>query len=241
MGTIEDINDGMATTAHKWDAVFRALATAWLLSTIVFISGYQKGALGYAGYSSNGVEHVEAGTTPIALVLALIGLVFFSVLARTELRVGNFQIAPLWRRYIALLVDFWFFVFTYAALFAMIPLALEARHTGTFQWAFERDGSISSDWVGDALILIGLAAMPAYFVLTLANRRQTLGRWMLRIATVNVDGNAVRVPVFVALRRTYREVRELLSPSALWGMVTGKPVDEGARYHDDDHFIVVRY
>jgi len=140
----------MATAVNRSNALFRALAAIWLFSTIVLISAYRQNVLGYAAYGGKDV-HVAAGTTPVALVLALVGLVFLSALTGTELRVDDCQIAPLWRRYIALAVDFWFFVFTYAALTAMIPLTLEARRTGKFQWAFERDNFVSSDGILDVL------------------------------------------------------------------------------------------
>ena len=234
-------NSAMVRTTNRANAVFRALAALWLVSTIIFVFWYEGDTLGWAGYSGNGVQHVSAGTTPAALVLALVGVAIVSLVAKRELHVFDFQIAPLWRRYVAVLIDLWFFVFTYGALSAMIPLMLEARRTGAFQWAFERDYVVSADWLGGVLVLTGLAAMVGYFVLTLANRRQTLGRWMVRIATVNVDGSAVRLPVFVALRRTYKEARELGSRASFWRMVRGKPGHEETWYDESDPFIVVRY
>lgn len=239
MGYHECRNEVMATTATKSNLPLRTLAAIWLASTVVVFLRYREEVLGYSFYSSGAVEHVAAGATPTAIALALVGLLFLSVAARGEIRVDKFEIAPLWRRYVSVLVDFLSFVFVWGALGAMIPLALEARRTGKFQWSFTRDYSVPSDSVGGLLILVGLVTMVAYFVLPLASRRQTLGRWMLRIATVNVDGSLVRAPFLVALRRTYREVRELASFSTFREMVRGTPRNEGT--YDDDRLIVVHY
>lgn len=228
-------------TIHKRDAVFRFLATLWVFSTVIVVSKFKTGTLGYSAYSGNGKEYVAAGSTPIALGLALIGLVLFFVVVRTELRIANFRSAPVWRRYTALVVDFWSFLFISATLTAMISLLLEASYTGKFRWTFERDYFISSDWTGTFLVIGGLGAMVAYFVLPLASRRQTLGRRLLRIATVNDDGSPVRTPVFVAALRTYREVRELFSPSMIWRRLKGNQTDEDGSYERGYRFMVVHY
>lgn len=233
----------MATTALKSNALVRGFTAIWLISTAAaaVVGAHQTGLFGYSSYSTDHQDYVMAATTPSALALALLGLVVFVALARTELRIAEFQIAPLWRRYIALVVDFWFTVFTSAAVLPLVPLMLEYRRTGEFRWSFSRDYSVPSDWVGGPLVLIGIAAMVAYFALTLANRRQTVGRWMMRIATVQVDGSAIRMPVLAASRRLYKELRELLSFASLTNAVKGRQADRRTWHDAGDSFIVVRY
>ncbi|HKM66989.1 MAG TPA: RDD family protein [Candidatus Acidoferrum sp.] len=195
-------------------------------------------------YSANGVQHIAAGTTPLALMLFIVGIFCFCALMRKEVRVNESQVAqvaPLWRRYIALLIDWWFCIFTFATLSATVPLILEARRTGTFLWSFDREYWVYSDWAGETLFFFAIAGIAAYFVLPLANRRQTLGCWVLRIATVNLDGSVVRVPLRIAFQRAYSELSELFSPFSLLRILTGKAPQEGTKHDRYGGFMVVRY
>jgi uncharacterized RDD family membrane protein YckC len=151
--------------------------------------------------------HITLGHHRIGL-----GIGLFFLLLTTELQVGELKTAPMWRRYAACFIDLWFFVFVFANTTAIVPLLIEAERTGSFRWHFERDFSTSSDWMLSFLILIGIAAMASYFVLPFANRRQTIGPWLLRITTVNADGLVLNLPLRVAFRWAYAEISELFSP-----------------------------
>ena len=97
----------------------------------------------------------------------------------------------MWRRASAFVIDFWFAIFTLGALFGLIDVSLEAVRTGTFVWHFHRDYSVASDGASLILVFIGLAAFVAYFLLPLMRRRQTLGCWIFKLATVNLEGYVV--------------------------------------------------
>ena len=212
----------MPTDINRTAIIPRALAAIGVMSTVVWVFWFQKGELGYRTYGKDSVQYVAAGTTPIALVSSVLGIGLLFVLMRQELRVGDFQISPLWRRYAALTIDFWFSVYVFASVTTMIPLLFEAARRHSFQWHFERDYWIPSDWAIVVLILAGIAAIPAYFVLPLANRRLTLGFWILRIATVSSDGSFVSLPLSTAFRRAYTEFGELFSPFCLWRAVKSR-------------------
>ncbi len=79
--------------------------------------------------------------------------------------------------------------------------------TKSFQWHFERDYWVGTDFVMLILILASILAIAAYFVLPLANRRLTLGFWILRIATVSPDGSVLALP----LRRVSTTLRQVLA------------------------------
>jgi len=231
----------MLTDIKRAGIIPRASAAIGVLSTFVWVFWFQQGELGYRAYGKDSVQHVAAGTTPIALVSSVLGIGLLFVLMRQELRVGDFEISPLWRRYAALLIDFWFVVYVFASVTTMIPLLFEAARTNSFQWHFERDYWIPSDWVIVALLLAGIGAIAAYFVLPLANRRQTLGFWILRIATVSSDGSVLSLPLSTAFGRAYTEFRELCSPFSLWRVVKGRDT-QGRTPHDrETGFMVVRY
>lgn len=229
-------------TAVNWkDAIPRALAAISVMATAVWVFWFQKGQLGYRAYGRDSVQHVAAGTTPIALVTSLVGIGLLFVLMRHELRIGEFQVSPLWRRYAALLIDFWFSVYVFASVITMIPLLFEAARTHSFQWHFERDYWVPFDWTIVVLTLAGIGAITVYFVLPLANRRQTLGFWIMRIATVSSDGSVVSLPLSTAFRRAYLEFTELLSPFSLPRIVKGRDTERGTSYDRDTGLMVVHY
>jgi len=229
-------------TANNWkDAIPRALAAIGVMATVVWVFWFQKGQLGYRAYARDSVQFVAAGTTPIALISSFVGIGVLFVLMRQELRVGDSQISPLWRRYAALLIDFWFSVYVFASITPLIPLLFEAARTHSFQWHFERDYRVPSDWAMVVLILTAIGAIAAYFVLPLANRRQTLGYWVMRLATVGSDGSVVSLPLSVAFRCAYLEFTELLSPSSFWRVLRGRDTQQRTPHDRDIGLMVVRY
>jgi RDD family len=219
----------------------RTLAAIGVVATVVWVFWFQKGQLGYRTYGRDSVQYVTAGTTPIALVTAVAGIALLFFLMRRELRIGEFQVSPLWRRYAALWIDLWFSVYVLATVTAMIPLGFEGARTHSFQWHFERDYWVPFDWAIVVLIPAAVGAIATYFVLPLANRRQTLGFWIMRIATVSSDGTVVSLPLSTAFRRARLEFTELLSPFSLWRIMKGKEAQLGTSYDRDTGLMVVHY
>ena len=113
--------------------------------------------------------------------------------------------------------------------------------TKSFQWHFERDYWVGTDFVMLILILASILAIAAYFVLPLANRRLTLGFWILRIATVSPDGSVLALPLSLSFRRAYAEFDELCSPLSLWTAAKGRDSQGRTRQDRETGFIVVRY
>jgi len=231
----------MPTDTNRAGKVLRVLVAIGVVSTVVWETWFQKEPFGYAAYDKNTVQYAAAGTTPLALISCVLGIVFFCVLMRTELRVGDFTVAPLWRRYAAFLIDLWFFLFIFANVTAMIPLLFEAGRTKLFQWHFERDYLVPSDWAMGALILMCFGTMLAYFVLPLANRRQTVGFWILRIATVSSDGSVLSLPLSIAIRRIYMDFTELFSPFSLWRIARGRDARPRTLSDRETGLMVVHY
>ena len=231
----------MPTDIDRTAIIPRALAAVGVTATVVWVFWFQKGELGYRMYGKDSVQYVAAGTTPIALVSAVLGIGLLFVLMRREPRVLDFKISPLWRRYAALLIDFWFSVYVFASITTVIPLFFEEARTHTFQWHFERDYWVPSDWAMVALILAAIAAIAVYFVLPLANRRLTLGYWIMRIATVSSDGSVVSLPIATAYRRAYLEFTELLSSFSLWRILRGRDAQQRTSHDRETGLMVVHY
>ena len=228
--------------ANNWkDVIPRALAAIGVMASVIWVFWFQKGQLGYRAYAKDSVQFVAAGTTPIALISSFVGIGVLLVLMGQELRVGDSQTSPLWRRYAALLIDFWFSVYVFASITTMIPLLFEAARTHSFHWHFERDYWVPSDWAMVVLILAAIGAIAAYFVLPLANRKQTLGYWVMRIATVSSDGSVVSLPLSVAFHHAYSEFTELLSPSSFWRVVKGRDTQQRTPHNRDTGLMVVHY
>ncbi|HUN63632.1 MAG TPA: RDD family protein [Candidatus Sulfotelmatobacter sp.] len=223
------------------DRVFRALAALGILSSIAWVFLFQKGELGFRAYGKGSLQYVAARTSPFSLVLSALGIGLLFVLMRNELRIGDFQAAPLWRRYAALLIDFWFVVYVFANLSAMIPLIVEAVRENSFQWHFERDYWLPSDWTLIVLILAAIIAIVAYFVLPLTSRRQTFGGWMLGIATVSSDGSVVSLPLPIAFRFKYWEFSELFSPFSVWGTMKRRDAQRRTPFEREMGLMVVHY
>jgi hypothetical protein len=123
----------------------------------------------------------------------------------------------------------------------MIALLLEAERTKSFYWHFERNYWVGSDSAMFVLVLLSIVAMAGYFVLPLANRRQTVGFWILRIATVTSDGTVLYLPLSTAIRLKYLEFRELFSLFNLWKVVKGKDAQGRTFYDRETGFMVVRF
>jgi uncharacterized RDD family membrane protein YckC len=215
--------------------VFVALAVA---STFVWFFWFQKGVNGYFLESKNGRTHVEAGSDPTVVLLSLLGIALFCILTIRQVRIGESQPASLPLRFTVFLFDSWFSLFTLSSIFSLPSLLLEAYRTGTFQWHFERDYSVPTDTIEVVLILVYLAIIVLYFVLPLVTRRQTLGCWIFRLATVNGDGDVLYLPFSTAAWRVLMEFSGLIHP-----IRTVKERDSQGRtwYDRETGLTVVRY
>jgi hypothetical protein len=218
--------------------VVRALAAGSLVSTFVWSFWIRSETIGYAVATENGISHVVAGSSPYAVGISVLGIICFCVLMRSQIRTIEFRAAPLPLRFAAFLLDMWFFIFAIGSVGSFPFLILEARRTGTFKWQFERDYSVSSDNLAVALVFAYLALMVLYFVLPLARRRQTIGGWICRLATVSGNGDVLNLPVSTAAWRVFKEFMGLVRP-----IKTIKEIDTQGRtwYDRETGFSVVRY
>ena len=186
----------------------------------------------------DGVTHVSAATSPQAVLMSLFGLLVYCVVSNARVKQQEFRAAQMWRRTAAFVIDFWFAVFTLGALFGFFDILREANRTRVFRWHFERDYLVASDGVSFVLVLVGLAAFVGYFLFPLVRRGQTVGCWIFRLATVNLDGYVVYLPFSMAMRRLLAEFRGVRSP-----LRTFRTRDEQGRtfYDIESGFTVVSY
>jgi uncharacterized RDD family membrane protein YckC len=216
----------------------RAFITIGVASIFVWFFWINKEDVGYFAESQNGATHVQGGTTPGNIVMSLFGIALFCLLMRMELRVEDFRAAPLWRRFAAFLIDFMFSLLTLSGIAAIFPLLSETLRTGTFKWHFERNHFVAFDAVNAILILLYMGALIMYFAFPLTKRRQTLGCFILRIATLSAGESLLYLPLSTALWRVFKEFSGLCSP-----MRTIKERDSHGRtwYDRETGFTVVSY
>lgn len=214
-----------------------ALLSGIVLSTVWALPG-SGGEIGISAESGSSGTHVSASASPLAIVIAISILLVFCVLLNTRARGHEFRIAPIWRRTAAFAIDFWVSLFVFGTLTGWVDLLLEAHRTGAFHWHFQRNYWVASDNLSFALAVVAIAAAVGYFLLPLMRCGQTVGSWIFRIVTVNLDGSIVCLPFSTAIRRMYSAFRGLISPVK----TLRKRDEQGRTFYDiESGFTVVTY
>lgn len=142
---------------------------------------FPEGGIGGSAEWSTQSTHVSASASPLAIVWSVFNVLLYVALAVHTPLVRTNGIPAWWRRLLASLIDFFFFLFTVAPFLALIDLELEARRTGQFVWHFERDYAVQTDFtVGLPMIFISFALLLLYFVFPLTKGKQTVGCFLMR-------------------------------------------------------------
>lgn len=218
--------------------VLRTFITAGVASIFVWFYWFNRHDVGYFAESHEGATHIQASTTPGNLAMSLFGIALFCLVMQMELRVVDFRAASLWRRFAAFLIDFFFCLLTLSGIAAIFPLLGEALRTGAFKWHFERNHFVAFDAANAIIILVYMGAFILYFAFPLTKRRQTLGCFIFRIATLSAGESLLYLPLSTALWRVFKEFTGLCSP-----LRTIKERDSQGRtwYDRETGFIVVSY
>jgi RDD family len=192
--------------------IARAVVSAGLVTSYIWAFWGQHEGIGGSMQVNRGATSVSGGTNPQAIVMSLAGVLFYLIVVKTRVTEHRYLVAPMWKRGTAFLVDFWFCSFTLGALVGCADVFMEESRTGVFQWHFQRDYSVPSDNILVVLVLASLAATVGYFLLPLVCGGQTVGCWLLRLATINSEGYTVTLPLKTAAWRLFLEFRGLCSP-----------------------------
>ncbi len=218
--------------------IARLVVFAGIVSSYVWAFWFQDETIGSSTEIKDGATSVTAATSPLAVLMGLVGLAIYCVVLNIPAKEQEFRVASMWRRTAAFVIDFWFATFTLGALFGFIDVSLEAARTGIFRWHFHRDYLVATDGVSLVLVFVGLAFLVAYFLLPLMKRGQTVGCWIFRLATVNLEGYLVCLPFSIAMRRLLAEFRGVCSPLR----TLRKRDEQGRTFYDiESGFTVVCY
>lgn len=216
----------------------RLAVLAAVVATFIWEFWINRSTIGYIAETKDGATTVSAGTSPGPIILSLFSVVLYLLLVNRKVEVQNGRLALMWCRAAAFAVDFWFALFTLSTLFGFVPVLLEAQRTGVFRWHFQRNYAAFSDRFDIVLVLLSICAFVAYFVLPLMKGSQSVGCWILRLATVNTNGYVVCLPFSSAMRRLLAEFRGLCSPIKSFRRRDA----EGRTFYDiDSGFTVIRY
>lgn len=227
----------MSLVPTKDGIIPRALVGTALLSSFVWFYWLQKNPVGFVSKTTNGVTHVVAGSSPAAVSLSILGIFLFIFVMTRQVRVETFQASSLKRRFAAFIFDCWYLLLTVVGISSLLHLLLEAQRSGTFRWRYEIETG-SSDGADAAIVLINLTVIFMYFVMPLARRRQTVGQWLFRLATVSAGGSVLYLPFSTALWRTFSAFRGLISP---WRFLKETDAQGRTWYDRETGFTVVRF
>jgi uncharacterized RDD family membrane protein YckC len=162
-----------------------------LLIVLAFVFGTTSFSGGYVGVSSEcrgGQCFVIASTSIASIILGLIFIIFAIKFPR-EIRNNTENRAGFWRRFGAFILDFIAVLMALTPIVALPTILSEYFYTGSFEWAFQRDYSRSTDiLVIFPSVLILLAGLIYYFYKYTLISKPTLGQYVLGYRIVSNNG-----------------------------------------------------
>jgi hypothetical protein len=227
----------MSLVLTKDGIVPRALVGTALVSSFVWFYWFQRNPVGFISETKKGVTRVVAGSSPVVISMSILGILLFVFVVTRRVQVETFQASSLKRRFAAFIFDCWFLLLTVVGVSSLLHLLLEAHRSGTFRWRYETETS-ASDGADTAIVLINLSVMFMYFVVPLARRKQTVGQWLFRLATISAGGSVLYLPFSTALWRTFMAFRGLISP---WRFLKETDAHGRTWYDRETGFTVVRF
>lgn len=227
----------MPLVLTKDGMVPRALVGTALVSSFVWFYWFQRIPIGFISETKNGVTRVVAGSSPVVVSLSILGIFLFIFVMTREVRFETFEASSLKRRFAGFIFDCWYLLLTVVGVSSLLHLLLEAQRSGTFRWRYEIETG-ASNGADSAIVLVNLTVMLMYFVVPLAHRRQTVGQWLFRVATVSAGGNVLYLPFSTALWRTFMAFRGLISP---WRFFKETDAQGRTWYDRETGFTVIRF
>ncbi len=154
-------------------------AIALSVACIGYFSG---GEVGFSYFKDGEKIVVSAATHPVLLVWTAAGISFFVVLMSWDIHAEGAGYAGLTRRLFAFLIDLYLVVLVSGSTLAFIPLWLEAKRTGHFEWGFKRSYLVPTDsYAVLPLSLIAVSVAFLYYAYPLMRGKQTVGSFLFRI------------------------------------------------------------
>jgi len=196
----------------------RRIAGLGLALSLICVYFFGGGEIGFSVEQHDQKTVVAAGTHPILLVWAALGIWFFYALLHWDSNAESIGVPSLARRFLSFMIDFYFSVIILGSIEALVPLFFEARRTGRFVWHFTREYSVRSDGTyGTLLVFLGMGLLVFYFAWPMIRGKQTVGCYMMRTVLVSHDAERRVFGWSRAVTRLFYETTGLCFwPYTLW-------------------------
>ena len=149
------------------------------------ISWSSPGNFGAESRCVNSECMVSAGSSPLALLVALVLLALFLFYPRHRQQITSQSIVGVFRRFGAFFLDFAAIMLVASPVAAIPTLVAEYFYTGSFQWNFEREFGRPTDVLLIIPAVLGVfTALYLYFSLHPKHQRQTLGQYVFGLLVV---------------------------------------------------------
>lgn len=168
---------------------------------VIFIYVISNFSGGNVGVSSSCVDDtclVVASTSLFSIGFGIIFLLFAALFPRVE-RNDCEQLAGVWRRFGAFLIDLMVIILSLSPILALPAIITEYTYTGDFSWAFQREFSRSTD---NAVIIpsvfILIIGLVYYFYKFTLISKPTIGQYILGYRII---GHSTTISKSVAFKR----------------------------------------
>jgi uncharacterized RDD family membrane protein YckC len=137
-------------------------------------------AMGVSIEKSADTYRFQAGTAPWGLAMSGLIIFLYIVLMYAEPSEPGQPLEGVLRRFVAGWLDFFLALFGITPILGILPVVVEWRRTGVFQWTLERDIPARGDGLISALLVIVMAiALLFYFAFPILRRKPSPGSCIL--------------------------------------------------------------
>lgn len=166
----------MYTSVHMNSKAMRWVLTFVLAALAVFCFVGETPTIGVSWGWTDGRYHFEAGTTPVAIVVALVMTGLYILLMCAPPSVVGEPLPGLFRRFVSFWCDFVFGMVAIAPFLGLVAVAIEWGRTGVFAWQVVRTVPALSDAVLVVTeVLCCAAVLVLHFALPLIFRKPSPG------------------------------------------------------------------
>lgn len=161
-----------------------------VIVTLIVVANFGKPmSFGVSAETVNGRYSFSGGTSPIALILALLVILLYVLLIYSAPPSLGKPLSGVFRRFIAFWLDFVIAMISIGPILGIFPMLTEWKRTGVFQWSFERPTREPGDELLATIALVICAAgLTFYYALPLIRRRPSPGSCIVGYQVVCDEG-----------------------------------------------------
>jgi hypothetical protein len=165
----------MSLDAFRW-----LLGGVMLLELMLGIFLSNGAGLGVSAEWANEAYQFAAGSSVWSLGLAVLNICLYAGLMKATKASTGKPVIGVFKRWLAFWIDFVWVMFSVSPVLGLLPVFLEAKHTGHFVWSFERSTRAPTDIpvaIFAGIVLFG--ALLFYFAIPILCARPSPGACLL--------------------------------------------------------------